>query len=400
MRIPEHVDLSPFLTALSVMNGAGVVVHEEFTLFVFQPSNESLRVAFKTPSQKVRSPLRAVLYPPLGVEVPTLPQGPVTSVPMHKPFDEGFDSYLPNLMHRTLGCYGEFLKKRIPPDHRSFCVTFCPEISKPERLELELALRMLGHRIVKIHDIQEIDKTREKMKETMKAKKISGTPKISVTVFVHTSLRLQIHLLPNIKALRRMPGAVFRFFGMQFNRPYNDPRAERLVTVDYRFWKWGTLILMTPKFIIDNIEGAYQHVFEYQKSKQGSTKLCISSGTCERLKQHAFEIVRLDQALAKKIMTAAMQLEDCTSSGVAMVLPVEVTGPVQSNELEPGEIPSAPAGTEIDWIVDRFALYHLENCAEWRRFVVCHSKAEEVEGMKELFQTVSGCCNEGMREQC
>jgi hypothetical protein len=381
MHIPEKVDLSPFVTALTVLNGAGVVVHEQFTLFVFQPSNESLRLAFKTPSQKVRSPLRAVLYPPLGVEVPTLPQGPATPVTMHKPLDEGFDSYLPNLMHRTLGCYGDFLKERVSSaDRRSFCVTLCPEISKSERIELECALRMLGHKIFKIHDVQRIEQTMQK--------------KIKTSVFVHISLRYQLHLLPNIKALRRLPGIAFRFFGMQLNRSYSDPRADRLVNVDFRFWTFGTLILMTPKFIIDNIDGAYAQIIAYQKNKHASTKICISSGTCEQLKQHAFDIIdEGERALATKIMDAALQLDEYTSSGIALVLPVELTGPVQSHELEPGEIgnagPGAPTGTEIDWIVDRFALFHLERCADWRRFVVCHSRTEEVAGMKELFQTVS-----------
>jgi hypothetical protein len=75
------------------------------------------------------------------------------------------------------------------------------------------------------------------------------------------------------------------------------------------------------------------------------------------------------------------------------------------SELEPGEIrmTSAPAqrqankaagarpvgtGAEIDMLVDRYALYHLEECGNWRRFVVCHSVKENVCEAKVLFPTV------------
>ena len=82
-----------------------------------------------------------------------------------------------------------------------------------------------------------------------------------------------------------------------------------------------------------------------------------------------------------------------------------VGGDSGSGELEPGEIKTTSAaaqgeankaagatragtGAEIDLLVDRFALYHLEECGNWRRFVVCHSVKENVCEAKVLFPTV------------
>jgi hypothetical protein len=373
--LSPNVDPSPFLTALTVMNGAGMVLHPLFTLFVFQPSNDVLRTAFKTPNQKVKSPLRAALYPPLGIAIPPTLQNPVA---MHKPFDDGFDSYLPNLMHRQLGCYGEFLKKRIPPDTRSFCATYCPDIAKPERLELEVALRMLGHRIFKIHDTPEIEKMWKQRR-------------IQLMVFIHQSLRYQLHLLPFIKTLRKHSGVTFRFFGMQLSRAL-DPRKDYLINVDTRFWSFGTLILLTPKFIGNN-EQAVAQVLAYQKGKAGSTKLCLPHKTLDLVRMYATNIS--DKVRGDKILDGVFTLEARIKTGDTIVLQVDMPESVQSDELEPGEISSAGSvagsDSQIDYIVDRFALYHLEKCEQFRRFVVCHSVRENVESAKELFPTVGHC---------
>ncbi|KAA8909552.1 hypothetical protein FN846DRAFT_905556 [Sphaerosporella brunnea] len=370
MVIPEHVDPSPFLRVLTVMNGAGLIVHSGFTMMVFQPTNESLRAAFKTPNQKVKSPLRAVLYPPLGVEAPSYPiAGPVI---MHQPFDEGFDNYLPNLMHRLLGCYGDFLKKRIPSDQRSYCVTICPEGAKPERLELENVLRLLGHKIFKINDTPEMEK-------------MTKARKFTVTVLVHCTLQQQLHILPHIKTLRRLPATTFRFFGMQLSRPDTDPRVDRLVNIDTRFWSFGTAILMTPKFVLENMEAACQ-VLGYQKKKAGSTKLVLPEFMGERLQKTALDKLGRN---GEKVLRLLYELESRIKHLDARYLSVDISGPVRTTELEPGEITGpGPTGTEIDWIVDRFAFFHLEQCASFRRFIICHSASEEVADAKELFQTI------------
>lgn len=373
----EHADLIPsgdstsFTNALSVFNGAGLILHEEFTLIVFQPSSDQLRTTFKTPLQRVKSPLRAVLYPPLNVKIPE-PKRELAV--MHKPFDPEFDSYLPNLMFRTLSRYGDCLKQKVPPDRRSYCVTYCPDIAKVERLELELALRLNGHRIFKTHDVPEVWKHR----------------KISITVFVHQSLRYQLHLLPHIKLLRKLNSVIFRFFGTKLERGL-DPRQGSLVTIDARFWSFGTIILLTPKFIVNN-EAALSVVLQYQKAKAGSTKLCIPPKTVERIEKFILNSKAEDKGQANKILTLLYTIKDRLESNDVVELPID--GPVtMASELEPGEIGKGGdvvtgTGTEIDVLVDRFALFHLEECEKWRRFIVCHSVRENVEGTKDLFPTV------------
>ncbi|KAF8245813.1 hypothetical protein K440DRAFT_633119 [Wilcoxina mikolae CBS 423.85] len=296
---------------------------------------------------------------------------------MHKPFDLEFDSYLPNLMYRTLGHYGSCLKQKVSSERRSYCVTYCPDIAKTERLELELALRLNGHRIFKTHDIPEVWKHR----------------KICITVFVHQSLQYQLHLLPHIKLLRKLTSVVFRLFGTKLVRGL-DPTQRSLAIIDARFWSFGTIILMTPKFIVNN-EAALSVVLQYQKAKAGSTKLCIPPRTIERIEKFILCNKVEDKGPANKLLALLYTLKDRLESNDVVELPVD--GPVTmvatpAAELEPGEIGKggfvSGTGTEIDMLVDRFALFHLEECEKWRRFIVCHSIKENVEGTKDIFPTI------------
>jgi hypothetical protein len=220
-------------------------------MLIFLASSDHLRALFKTPQQRGRA-LRAVVYPPLGIPIPEPSRGVTV---MRRAFDEGFSHYLPNLMLRASGGYKDIAMRKALPDRRCFAVAYCPEIAKVERLELELVLRLNGYRIFKVNDAEEVWK-------------FSQIKKVQVLVSVHQSLQYQLHLLPHIQLLRKSGNPIFRFFGMRLVRGLADPDSDRrsLEVVDFRFWSFGTIILLTPKFICNN-EPALSVLLKYQAYK-------------------------------------------------------------------------------------------------------------------------------------
>lgn len=401
----ESPELPGLLSVLSILQGAGMVVHKEFTLIVFQPSLEKLRNSFKVPQQRRKTALRAVLYPPVGVEVP-IPQQD-TPKPQ-KALDDGFDRYLSNLMFRHLKCYKDLLTTRKDSDSTdpkmvlSYCTTYCPEIAKPERLELENVLRLQGHRIFKIHDTPEIEKK-------------SRQKKIHVVVFIHQSMRFHLHLLPHIDVLRNMNRVSFRMFGLRLDRG-PDPSKKHLITVDERIWPFGSVILMTNRFLACHVSVVGQ-VLMYQKVKAASTKFCVASDFRDRLEAFAITLARLggDPALGQEVLTITYRLEshivsETSEDVISLELPERAAPPRFASpgmmDLEPGEIPAAcnelelvaaAAERELDTeaefenMIDMFALLHLEQATEHRRFIVCHSQSEsaQAQDFQKLFPTVS-----------
>jgi len=401
----ESSEPTGLLSVLSVLQGAGLVVHKEFTLIVFQPSLEKLRNSFKVPLQRRKTALRGVLYPPIGIEVPVPPQD--TPKPQ-KALDDGFDRYLSNLMFRHLECYRDLLTTRKDPDPtdpkavQSYCTTYCPEIVKPERLELENVLRLQGHRIFKISGTLELEKK-------------SRQKKIYVVVFIHQSLRFQLHLLPHIDMLRTMNGVSFRLFGLRLDRG-PDPSKRHLITVDERIWPFGSIILMTNKFLASHVPVVRQ-VLMYQKVKAASTKLCVASDFKDRLEAFAITLVRLggEPTHGHEILKITYDLESRIASEsseqvISLELPERAIlaraarqttmdlgpGEISTNSSE-AELVAAAAERELDTeaefehMIDIFALFHLEQATEHRRFIVCHSKTESAQArdLQKLFPTVS-----------
>lgn len=143
-----------FINALVVSHGAGVVLHEEFTLLVFQPSNDKLRQAFKTPMQQNRTPLRAVAYPPFDVSIPfrESPQDVAVQTALKEQPMSGY--YIHTLLERMLGvnCY-EILQNSKGVDN---FIIYCPEIAQAEHEEMEMALKVLGRSCWPVERIPEL----------------------------------------------------------------------------------------------------------------------------------------------------------------------------------------------------------------------------------------------------
>lgn len=131
----------PFISALVVLHGAGVILHEDFTLLIFQPSNDKLRQAFKTPMQQQRTALRAVAYPPFDVPAPTRVSSCETGVQkaLNEQPTSGF--YIHNILEKMLGvnCM-EILQSSKGSDD---IIIYCPEIAQAEQVEMEYALKVL-----------------------------------------------------------------------------------------------------------------------------------------------------------------------------------------------------------------------------------------------------------------
>lgn len=89
---------------------------------------------------------------------------------------------------------------------------------------------------------------------------------------VHFSLKRQLHLLPHIKHLKYRDHA-FYFFGARLER---DGDSGAVATYPVRFWNFGTLIFLTPQFVMEN-ELATSRVLDYQRAKAASTTICYSN---------------------------------------------------------------------------------------------------------------------------
>lgn len=140
----------PFISALVVLHGAGVILHEDFTLLIFQPSNDKLRQAFKTPMQQQRTALRAVAYPPFEVPVPARDshQAAVQRALIEQPMS---GLYIHTILDKMLGfnCM-EILHSSKGSDN---IIIYCPEIAQAEQDEIEHALRALKRECWPINEI-------------------------------------------------------------------------------------------------------------------------------------------------------------------------------------------------------------------------------------------------------
>lgn len=131
----------PFISSLVVLHGAGVILHEDFTLLIFQPSNDKLRQAFKTPMQQQRTALRAVAYPPFDVPVPAPDSSreAVAQRTRNEQLTSGF--YIHTILDKMLGvnCM-DILQSSKGSDN---IIIYCPEIARAEQDEMEYALKVL-----------------------------------------------------------------------------------------------------------------------------------------------------------------------------------------------------------------------------------------------------------------
>lgn len=131
----------PFIAALVVLHGAGVILHEDFTLLIFQPSNDKLRQAFKTPMQQQRTALRAVAYPPFDVQIPV--QDSLHAVGAQRSLNGRLTSgfYVHTILDKMLGvnCM-KILESSKGSDN---IIIYCPEIARAEQDEMEYALKVL-----------------------------------------------------------------------------------------------------------------------------------------------------------------------------------------------------------------------------------------------------------------
>lgn len=141
----------PFISALVVLHGAGVILHEDFALLIFQPSNDKLRQAFKTPMQQHRTALRAVAYPPFDLPVPVRESSHEVALQKNsreQPYN-GF--YIHTILDKMLGVNcSELLQSSKGGDH---VVIYCPEIAQAEKDEMEHALRILKRDCWPINEI-------------------------------------------------------------------------------------------------------------------------------------------------------------------------------------------------------------------------------------------------------
>ncbi|KAH8145771.1 uncharacterized protein LAJ45_10248 [Morchella importuna] len=333
-----------FLNSIVVSHGAGVVLHEGFSLLIFQPSNDKLRGAFKTPMQQTRTALRAVAYPPFDVPIPIRNSIAESMVQIQKALKpESMNGlYIHTLLERLLGVkFPEILQNTKGGDN---FIIYCPEIAHSEAEEMETALKCLGRTSYSVDQIPSLyanKSTREK-----------------VCVLVHFSLRRQLHLLPHIRHLKSREQQ-FYFFGARLERSCSPGEME---THPVRFWNFGTLIMLTPKFVLEN-EIAMNHVLNYQRIKAASTTLCFSGAM---LAQAEAKVLEKPSSETEKALKYAWLLMDKKGRGEAFEL----------------QIQDADGCDEFETIADAFAMYQLEHCAEYRRFMIGHSEDEGISTVK------------------
>lgn len=141
----------PFISALVVLHGAGVILHEDFTLLIFQPSNDKLRQAFKTPMQQHRTALRAVAYPPFDISIPTRESLYEISVQRGIKEQSMNSLYIHTILNRMLGVNcSEILQSSKGSDN---IIIYCPDIAHAERDEMEHALRILKRECWPVNEI-------------------------------------------------------------------------------------------------------------------------------------------------------------------------------------------------------------------------------------------------------
>ncbi|KAL7267071.1 hypothetical protein RUND412_010358 [Rhizina undulata] len=340
----EGDECQGLLGTLTVMHGAGVVIHENFTLLIFLPSNERLRHAFKPPMQQIKTPLRAVKYPPLDVEIPS-PEAP--PIPLRKPLDNEFQYYIHNLLFRCLGVRCDEILPSTSDGSRGRWnfVIYCPEIAIAEKMEMEAALRLLGKEAWSVKDIPKI------------VQKFQPGLRPKVAILVHVSLRRQLHLLPHIKLLKSKEHSFsFIFFGLRLDRTGDRCLLNSAIC---RFWSFGTLILVTAELAIKHPE-ALIHVVNYQKRKAGSTKFCIPAGMLEYVEEHV--IKNMQNSEGEQVLKGIYALVDKQKRGELLELQTSETR-------EPWD--------KFEQLTDAYLCYQLDNCAEFRRFMICHTKEED-----------------------
>ncbi|KAI5818521.1 hypothetical protein BZA77DRAFT_307224 [Pyronema omphalodes] len=354
-----------FIDACSAFGGVGVIPHEKFTMMIFPTMRDDLRSPFHLPQQRIQTELRFVLYPPLDLDIPDpIPEESV----FHKAYDEGFNHYLPYLLSSCVG-YTNLLREKPNKDNDNYILFYCPEIAKAERIELEKALNLVGYKS-NATDVQILSMSRSS----------EHRKKMLVTVLVHVSLRGQLHLLPQqVNQLVKWANVRFQFFGSALQLSL-DSDERILKTVEDPFWLFGTLILLTPKFLANNSVGI-EKMIDYWHFKSFSTTLCVPIQTILRVEKFIVNRVT-DKAEAERHLRALYRLADLIAKGHALELPIFST----KRELEPGELdiddtPSlSNAPPSIYDIVDQFLYFQSdEKAQQYRKFGIVHSHQEAVQ---------------------
>lgn len=256
--------VQPLVTSLTYMKGAGVVIHDRFTILFFLPSNNQLKYAFKLPAMKnypkLKIYLRLVVLPPLDVPVPVKAMleraKPITS-----PLDSGFDWYHHNLLHRSTGVkFDEIIERdkenmRRMRDSGMFFVFYCPPNVQLEQMEISHAIALYNKKVLKIDEIPGfLDGSRGPLR---------------LTVMIHQSLRRQLHLLPHINRLRNKTNFQFHLFGTKVE-------GNRVLTNQLRIWPLGAVIFITPR-LATSFPDVLDHILNYQRLKSTTTKLALPS---------------------------------------------------------------------------------------------------------------------------
>ncbi|KAL7276649.1 hypothetical protein RUND412_000354 [Rhizina undulata] len=338
----------PLIDTLTKYHGAGVVIHEDFTLLIFLSSNEHLRTAFKPPAQHtIKTPLRVVAYPPLDVEIPT-PSNVVSKIPEAGPIQtEPF--YIHELLQRFLGVD---YRKTVVENQPNY-VMYSPEIAFAEQQEAKAAMALLGKVPLRPEYVPRLI-----------GKLVRGT-KFKISVLIHRAFRRQLHILPKIKILKSKehPGVKFFFFRTEFDRHIDYPKFESGLE---QTWSFGTVILVTAQLAITNPK-AIDCIIDYQRHKSSSTTLCVPEGFLENVEGYVTSYMGNENG--NEVLRALYRLTDKLQSNELIEIPLGNTDKHNSTN------PVRPLRATLD----RFLRFQLENCAKHRRFVICYA-AEEYTG--------------------
>lgn len=243
-------EVQPLVNTLSFLKGAGIILHEDFTMLLFLPSNTDLRGAFKLPQQvpqlsaKLKPALRVVVYPRLkGTMIPfkdmtrdyqAMQAGPASVIPR---WEHDIRFSLPTYMSLTIGIDWDEILEVDKNKGEALILLVYPPIAEAEGREYREALETLGRTVI---DISEVSATRGR-----------------IIVMIHQSLRRQLHLIPQINQLRKKTDFSFWFFGMKIDhRGVIEDRPQKI-------WLMGAVIFITPQLIVAS-PPAFQSCLEYQ----------------------------------------------------------------------------------------------------------------------------------------
>ncbi|CAZ84970.1 unnamed protein product [Tuber melanosporum] len=321
----------PLIITLAKFHGLGIIREAAFTIAVFQPSSDKITTSFKAPLQQQKTPLRAVAYSDWRIPEPSreLVSAERREIGGH------VTQYLHTLGERLLSLSFETLiapTESNPEGVRNF-VIYCPDDRFYEKLEMESNLKTLG---LKALDSEEL------LAYLNRGKKM--------IILVHYTVQFSLHLLPNLKLLQAREHLFF-FFGTRF---VDNGGTMTLDARPIRFWSFGTLMLATPNFALNN-PPMLKRLLDYQAAKAGSTTLCMASTMVTEVEKRitskpgAFEN-------PQAILEAVYRMQD--SAGDTLL------------------VSSREDVNELELIADAFAHHQAVNCALYRRFIVVHAKDE------------------------